>query len=342
MKKIYPYLFSLIAFAYSTSAYAADEETLGGRLSAIVNESWNPIFILLIMMFGVGGLFFLARGLMKVVEAASNGGRATYGNAITYVFVGALLLFIPDAAGMGMTSILGEARGGSALGSTGLDYDDQTGITGSWMNQVVGNLAAVGDTENCMKSKEAATCMARNLAQNTIPMAIMALFAVAFIVGFIALANAIIDLAKSSERGEQKPHITRLVTAVLLMNSPLFYTQITQTLLGSIDSPITGGSLNTSSTLLKYPVGSELEVVKTYTELIGHSFTILSFFGAFAFVRGIFMIKGVAEGRGGQAGSYGMAITFIIAGILLANSKYSSCLVLSTFGGSAMGTGFCG
>ena len=125
------------------------------------------------------------------------------------------------------------------------------------------------------------------------------------------------------------------------MNSPLFFSLATTTLLGDIDSPLGSvGHLNAGSSLLTYPTESTLEIVQRYTELIGHSFTILAFFGAWAFVRGIFMIKSVAE-AGRQGGSYGMAATYIIAGILLANSKFSACLILGSVGGEGMGLGFC-
>jgi hypothetical protein len=36
-----------------------------------------------------------------------------------------------------------------------------------------------------------------------------------------------------------------------------------------------------------------------------------------------------------------MAATYIIAGILMANAKFSTCLILATVGGADMGTGFC-
>jgi hypothetical protein len=36
-----------------------------------------------------------------------------------------------------------------------------------------------------------------------------------------------------------------------------------------------------------------------------------------------------------------MGFVFIVAGILLANAKYSSCVILTTMGGSQMAQGFC-
>jgi len=330
----------LVPFFIAALTAPASAQTIGDRLRSIVSEIWDPFFILVAIVSAVAGLFFLIKGFMKLVEAAQSGGRGGYGPGLVYIAVAAMLISLPDAAGVGMQSVLGAARGGATLGSAELDYND-TGMDGSFMGRIAGPLAAVGATENCLQSEQPATCMARNVARNVVPMAVMALFAIVFIVGLIAFAGAILDIARSSERGDQRGgHVTKIVTSILLMNSPLFFTQVTTTLLGNIDSPITEAGLNTSSPLLSYPAGSTLEVVQNYVELIGHSFTILAFFGAWAFVRGVFMIKGVAE-AGRQAGSYGMAATYIIAGILMANSKFSTCLVLSSFGGDSMGAGFC-
>jgi uncharacterized membrane protein HdeD (DUF308 family) len=76
-----------------------------------------------------------------------------------------------------------------------------------------------------------------------------------------------------------------------------------------------------------------------YSQLLSNAFVILVFFGAWAFVRGVFMFKGVAEGK--QQGSYGMAFTYTIAGIMLANAKFSTCLILGTVGGVDSAVDFC-
>lgn len=325
--------------AAAAPAYA-QAPTIGDRLSSIVTEVWNPFFLLIAVGVAVTGLFIFFRGMMKIVEAAQSGGRGGFGPGITHIVVAVFLIALPDAAGIGMTSVLGSARGGATLGSGALDYNDR-GMSGSFLDAITGGLATVGEVDNCLVSEAPATCMAKNIAVNVIPMAVMMLFAMVFLVGLVAFASAIIDIAKASERGDNsRGHVTRIVTSVLLMNAPLFFTMLTTTLLNPNDSPITTTGLNVRSTMLSYPAGSTLEVVQRFTELIGHSFTILAFFGAWAFVRGIFMIKSVAE-KGPQSGSYGMAAVYIVAGILLANSKFSACLILGTIGGAAMGAGFC-
>lgn len=318
----------------------ASAQTVGGQLSAIVTEIWNPFFLLVAVGSALLGIFFFFRGLMKIVEA-SQSGRGGFGPGITHIVVGAFLIALPDAAGIGMMSLLGAARGGAELGAAGLDYND-VGITGNFLKAITGGTADVGAVDNCLVSEAPATCMAKNIATNIVPMAVMMLFAMVFIIGLISFASALADIAKSSERSDNsRGHGTRIVTSILLMNAPLFFTMMTTTLLNpGDDTPITLKGLNADSSLLSYPTKSPLAVVQNFTQLIGHSFTILAFFGAWAFVRGIFMAKSVAE-RGGQNGTYGMAATYIVAGILLANSKFSACLILGTIGGADAGAGFC-
>jgi len=343
MLRLFSFAVTTSFFGMSSLAIAQQQQpqptTIGQLLMDFIQDSWNPVFLLIVVTMGVVGIFFIARGLTSIVAAAQQNGRTTYTSGISMLLAGAMLVALPDVAGIGMTSLLGEARGDAELGSGALDYNDR-GMEGDFRETIAGPFGAVGNVENCLKHDAPATCIASNIARNVIPMAVMALFAIVFIVGLISFAMAIIDIARSSERGDNKlGKLTRLVTSILLMNSPLFYTILTTTLLGDIDSPLGVHGLRASSPLLSYPIASNLEVVQRFAELLGHAFTILTFFGAWAFVRGIFMIKGVAEGRG--QGSYGMAITYMVAGVLMANSKFSACAILGTFGGADMAQGFC-
>lgn len=322
-----------------TAAFSQD--TIGNRLQAIVNDTWNPFFLLVAVGAGIAGIYMFARGLMKLVAASNERSNGGYGSGIVSIAMAAGLIALPDAAGIGMTSLLGAARGGSTLGSSGLDFSD-AGTSSNWLSGITGGTVGVGSVQNCLVDTVApAACMAKNIATNVIPMAVMALFAMVFIFGLIIFAMALIDLAKSQENpNHSKGHVTKLVTAALLMNAPVAFNLSTQTLLGREGTISSIGNV-TNSDLLKYTSGSSLEIVKKYTELIGHAFTILVFFGAWAFVRGIFMIKAVVEGRS-QQGSFGMAGVYIIAGVLMANAKVSTCFILNTVGGASMAAGFCG
>jgi len=187
--------------------------------------------------------------------------------------------------------------------------------------------------------------MARNIATNAIPMAIWALLGITFIVGFLNFASAIAEMTHSqnshgSSHGLPKGWWLKIITSILLMNAATLFTLFSTTILAANDSPITAQGLNAGSSLLQYPSNSSIAIVQKYAEMIGYCFVILTFFGVWAFVRGIFLIKATAEGRQSQ-GSYGMGFVFIVAGVLLANAKYSTCVILTTMGGSQMAQGFC-
>src|SRR3546814_14800289 len=97
-------------------------------------------------------------------------------------------------------------------------------------------------------------------------------------------------------------------------------------------SVVLNTGLDTASSLLSYTASSSADdFFKKYEELIGYVLQILTFFGVWAFVRGMLMVKMTAEGK--QQQSYMSGIVFIVAGILLANAKVSTCMVLYTAGG---------
>lgn len=320
------------------------QDTIGNRLQALITDAWNPFFLLVAVGSGIAGIYMFARGLMKIASASSQSSQSNQKDwvpGMVSMVIGGALIALPDAAGIGMTSILGAARGGSQLGSTGLDFSE-SGVSGNWLSGLTGGTVGVGGVENCLIDTVApAACMAKNIATNVVPMAVMALFAMVFIFGLIIFATALVDLAKAQENpNHSRGHLTKLVTAAMLMNAPVAFNLVTQTLLGRDGTINTIGNVQDSD-LLKYTTGSSLEIVKRYTDLIGHAFTILVFFGAWAFVRGIFMIKSVVEGRN-QQGSFGMAGVYIVAGILMANAKVSTCFILNTVGGASMAQGFCG
>jgi hypothetical protein len=330
----------MLAALVPTMAFAEGGQTVGDRLAAMVNDAWNPIFLVVAAGSAIAGIFMFAKGFMKLAEASNERSNSGYAPGLAYLALAAGLIALPDAAGIGMTSILGAARGGGTLNAAGLDYSE-AGNGGNFLSAINGSLASVGAVDNCLVSKTPAACMASNIASNVIPMAVYALFAMVFIFGLVIFAATLIDIARSSEDPRQhgKSGLTKLFTAVMLMNAPLAFGLTTRTMFG-VDGTIgESGLTGAGSKLLTYTTGSSLEIVKKYSELIGHSFVILTFFGAWAFVRGVFMIKGTVEGR--SQGSLGMAGVYIVAGVLMANAKMSTCFILNTVGGADMGAGFC-
>jgi hypothetical protein len=330
-----------VMFAGTAMAASGTDNTVGSILKGLVDNVWNPLFLLIAVVSALGGIWMIAKGLMKLVEAANDRGGKGVAPGLAWVVVGALLIALPDAAGMGMQTIFGAARGGGTLDGAGLDYKD--GVTGDWLSAMTGGTFSPGGVTDCISSSvsDPAVCMARNLAVNAVPMGIMALFSLVFLAGLVGFAMTLIDMAKGADgRDQSKSHITRLVICAMLMNAPMAFSFMSTTVFGTSESTLSLTGLNSGSGLLKYDSGSKIDIVTRYSQLIAYSFTILAFFGAWAYIRGIFMVKGVAEG-GRQAGSYGMAGVYMVAGILMANAKASTCVILKTTGGAAMAAGFC-
>jgi hypothetical protein len=324
------------------AAGASGGDTVGEKLRDLMTDVWNPFFLLIAAVAAITGIWMIAKGLMKLSEAAQERGGKGFAPGLAWIVVGAMLIALPDTAGVGMTSLLGQARGGGTLGSTGLDFKSDTPNTSNFLTSMTGGLASAAPVENCLGSDEPAVCMAKNIATNAVPMGIMVVFSLVFLGGLAGFAMTLIEMAKGTEgRDGGKGHMTRLVTCTLLMNAPVAFGFMASSIFGTgLDNTIGDTGLNSSSSLLSYNGGSTLEIVQHYQKMIGYCFMILAFFGAWAYVRGIFMVKGVAE-AGRSAGSYGMAGVYMVAGILMANAKASTCVVLTTAGGSGLAAGFC-
>src|SRR3546814_8249601 len=88
-------------------------------------------------------------------------------------------------------------------------------------------------------------------------------------------------------------------------------------------SVVLNTGLDTASPLLSYTASSSADdFFQKYEELIGYVLQILTFFGVWAFVRGMLMVKMTAEGKQQQSYMYG--IVFIVAGILLRSEEHTS------------------
>lgn len=333
---------ALVAAVMTIAPRAAFAQDVGTLLRSIANEVYGPFFFLIACSSFIGGLVMLALGLMKLTrQGESRGG--IWESGFAHLVAAALLISLPDAAGSGVMTVFGHSTGAYALGAIGLDTDGAAPFTGSstLASSLFTGFAQVGSVQNCLDQSAPAACMARNIAVNAIPMATWMLFGMTFLIGMVTFASAIMDITRTQQnQGMPRGWLVKVVTSVLLLNSATLFTYTTQTLLGRNDGPISEQGLDANSSMLSYPVNSSIEIVQRYAELIGWCFTILAFFGAWAFVRGIFIVKASGEGRSNDAG-FGKGLVFIVAGVLLANAKYSSCVVLTTMGGAQMGQGFC-
>ncbi len=349
MRKTLAALAALLSTA--SAAWAQDattSNTIGSSVQTAMSDAVGPLIMLISVASFAGGLYLFARGLVRLKNVPSD--RAEAGPAFAAIFAAVLLIALPDVAGVGITTVFG---GGSLFGSSDLTQvsqqldTDANGTHAQDMTSTIIGLATVSAPTSCLSgtgatgtsdSGNAVTCMAGNLAKNAVPIGIIAIFVFAFLAGLVTFASAILELTKG-EREQRSPGLwPKMILSVLLMNALYLFMFSSNTLLGTSSSAISTKGLDTSSTLLKYTGTSSS--FQSYADLIGYCFYILAFFGVFAFVRGIYMLKNTAENKGQS--TYGAGMTFMVAGILLANAKFTTCMVLTTVAGaSASAAGFC-
>jgi len=333
MKRILAAIFAILFM--TPAAYAQENASVGFRLNQILQDLTSPLLFLISFSCAVGGLWLLAKALLKLKDSGGQSDQTS--GAMVMLVAAVLLIALPEAAGVGMITMVGDQSG--ILNTTHLQkaraiLDD---TNPSQIDSAGGN-RAFASPSNCYSEEKPVPCMAANLAQNVVPIGIVATFALAFIAGLWGFGHALFELAKA-QGGRPLPEgwWSKLIFNVVLLNAPVLFQTVSQTILGQ-GGTVGGNGLVSGSSLLKYNLSSN-DALEQYQTLIGHVFTILALFGAIAFVRGIFVCKAAGEGR--QGGTYGHGFVFIIAGILLANSKYSTCLVLNTMLGADGTFGFC-
>jgi hypothetical protein len=347
MRKIASFALKAFALSILTTPAFAQNSTVGDRLNAAMTDMLGPLFFVIACASFGGGLFLLAKGMLKLKDASS-GHNATAGEGLLIIMAAICLICLPDMAGVGIWTVFG-ADGmftSSDLHAAQNGLDDGSGLSSAQSaGDRIARYAQVQAPQSCIGSSagsgnSAVTCMAQNIAQNAIPIGVIAVFAAAFIGGLFVFASCLFEMSKGDRGGQTPAFWGKAVGSVLLMNGIYFFVTSTNTLLGSGQSTISTNGVDANSSMLSYTAPSGMTgSLATYAQLIGYCFVILTFFGAFAFVKGLFIIKDASENKGQAQYSHG--IVFAFAGILLANAKYTVCLVLSTVAGSGNTSGFC-
>lgn len=334
MKRIVAPIVFAASMLLASPAYA--QATVGNRLNEILKDITGPFVFLISLVCLVGGVALLIKGFLKLKE--SSGNQAQAGTAIAIIAAAALLIALPETAGTGMMTLTGTGNMAGIVTSSDISAA-KIGIGDESPGSFSSKTADVGAVTDCYSAAEPVPCMAGNIARNVVPIGIVAVFIIVFVSGLWGLGSALFETTKI-EGGRSLPDgwWGRVIFNIVLLNASVIFQIASQTLLGNAGT-VRGSGLEPNSTLLKYDIGVSGATFQQYETLIGHVFTILALFGAIAFVRGIMVCKSAGDGK--QGGSYSHGIVFIVAGVLLANSKYSTCLVLGTMLGNSGTFGFC-
>lgn len=329
-------LFALSAHAQTTN--------VGDRIEKSLSDMIGPLLFVVTLSCTLGGVFLFARGLLKLREASQD--RNGVGGAFMTIAAATMLIALPEVAGIGMSSIMGGSGliGTNEISMANQALDGDAGITksGGISNQVT-RMATVTAPENCFAADRGVPCMAGNIAKNIVPIGVIAVFGFVFLAGLWGFGSALFELARShgqEGRGTPPGWWGKVLASVLMMNGPPFFMAVTNSILGTGGNAVGNTGLNSGSSLLTYNIQGAT-VLQQYATLIGHVFTIMVLFGVLAFVKGLFVIKSAAERQGNATFSHG--IVFMVAGVLLANSKLSTCAILASIAGNegAGMLGFC-
>lgn len=335
--------------------------SIGEKLQQALNSSSGPIFIAIAAIGWLAGLYLFFSGLQKLAQAGEHGGRSEgAASGMIRLVMGIMLFALPDIAGIGMQSMFGVGihnifGGASELAQISQQLDLETGSGSgalssgqSLLSQAIGLAGTPQTPEDCYAAATGITCMAKNIAKNAIPMGIYTIYTICFLAGLAMFASVLWTVSKAygqSSQGLPQGIWTKAAVALLLINSPLLIMTFATTLQGH-GGVLTIEGFDAGSNFLSYSFQQTQQASNTsaqlqrFAELIGYVLVILAFFGVWAFFKGIFMVKATAEGK--SQGTMGGGFVFMVGGVLLANAKISTCMILYTFGGSGMTFGFCG
>lgn len=325
--RLTPSLFAALAVMAPVAAQAQTTGTLGGLVGITIDNLWEPFWIVLLGSAFLLGVWLVATGLSRLRDIGGSHGHAQ-GQAmdgITRIVGGALLVALPDTMNAGIMTFYGN-------------------ITGHAMNSANGQ---VGGVNSCLATTggvagSTLTCVAHNVASNLVPVFIEVSFGLLYLIGAAMILHALYTLATSHAAGHRqipKGWVARIVIGALICNVPHLMSAI-ETTMGIQNGTILDTGYSQTSNLLAYNNTSG-GVLAEYSQLIGYLFQILVMFGVIAVWRGIFFLRSYAEGTG--RATVGQGLTHIIGGVLLTNSKYSTCILMNTFMGAAAGAamGFC-
>jgi len=340
----------LAAAAYGPPAFAADggqvDGTIGQRIQVAMNDMVGPLLFFVTLASTLGGVFLMAKGLLKLKDSHQD--QNAFRTAFTCIAAATVLIALPEAAGIGMNSVMGTQGMMFQTSELKLVADALDGVTAAGqapgISQRASSLVNVGGVNPCINGgiDSTVSCMAENLAKNVVPVGIIAVFAFVYLWGLWGLASYLFELARhSSERGGGSPQgfYTKGLTSILALTMLSLFMAVSQTIMGNV-GPVGETGINAGSDILSYGL-SGANVIQQYGKLIGYVFHILALFGVIAFAKGLFILKGVGDQR--QNATFSHGIVFMIAGILMANAKLSTCTLMGTLSGfsAAKVVGFC-
>jgi hypothetical protein len=314
-------------FMQPAEAATGASQSIGSVVQTFFQNISSPLVGLIIVATTMLGILIAASGIFRLADSGSRqggGGNPTF-DGLLRIAGGAFLAALPSFLGMGLASIYGSG----SLNAGGFNSATFTAPSSC--------VSFTGGTANAA----ALTCVAQNVAQNMTPIVVPALFIAVVMIGMVLVAQGLYTVAMAnSNGGRQMPKgwVAKIVIGFLICNTPYLISAV-ESSMGVTSGTISQTGYNSGSTLLTYTAPTGTSMLQQWQSLIQYVFIILVMFGAIAVWRGVILLKAAADGTG--QGSMGKGVTHIVGGVLIANAKFTMCIVMNTFMGNGASLGFC-
>lgn len=297
------------------SGNSGNANTIGDVVSNVLGHT-KAFEILILGVCCLLGAWLVGTGLFAAVSNRGGGDRGkAFQDAGLRIGLGAVTFALPSALGIGLETLW--ARSSLAFLNAGAP--------------------GVGVPQNCIMGGGLG-CVANNIAVNVAPIATFVAVILAFLAGLAFIGKALYDMSLRYADGPSSRVsgvTTRILIGLLLVNVPMF----AGSLMATLGAPMFFGLAQTGhivTSQLTYVPDASGPMVENFNSLMRSLFIILVMFGTLALIRGLIIIKQVADGRNHNGRTMGSGVTHLIAGVMMMNMNWTVCIVTRTFLGNVL------
>lgn len=320
-------IMSGVSFLYSTETQSATDCILAvgsGTLGEVIcNTMFNTAAVptFLASLSYLLGLILGVWGIIKLRDHALNPSQTSLWEGISRFLAGGAFFAFPAMIVVAKNSLLPGTLAGltpTSFATTNTTFND---------NLTCGGFGGGGGTNGL---DESMGCLMENLLGPSH----LALNFFCFVAGSIFIMIGISRLTKSAQEGPKGPGgmgtVTTFIIGGLLLSA--------STILRTMSSTLFGNTVTATYANLSYTAGMSTAETDAVYNVISAVLKFMIIIGLISFVRGLFIIRDVAEGN--QQASTMAAVTHIVGGALAVNLGPLLNAVQTTLGITAFGIQF--
>lgn len=328
--------FCFTVIGFPSLSFAAESSNTVGDSIVSARASLPSILVFVNALCVFVALCLVGKGLHVLGKwhDKQSGERAPVMHAGCLILGGCLLCAIPQTISVSSFSLMGQQR-----------YASGIGVNAGSVSTCVAGSAGSGAGASAIDNTSPAECVMQNIGVNVVPVALNMIYALGMLIGFIIIARALAAFAIQYGTPQSRQTIgglcakivigsiaCNLPAAMFIMQSTLGVGSGTMTMTGSV---ISGSSL---PSIMTYTPSTDITILQDAGKTISWCFVFLSLVGVLAYCKGLAQLYAISvNGSAGGRASLASAMTFMIAGIAVANMKWTACLFMKTFSNDDMG-----